>query len=145
MRSGGDIGQPIADIDSCRAACRQNPSCVAITMYKKLGSCQLKSHGRTAPHSDWYSEAKAEYSSPLAETKWLVLPDYYISDGGSALTQVYWTLPECRAACEALSTCIAITQNEQSNECFLKSQADVYPHEHWHTEVRQDFKHLIKI
>lgn len=139
VNAGGDIGAPFASIDECRAACEKTEECRSITMYKKMGHCTMKTHARISTHSDWYSELKESQDSP-----WLVVPDTYISGGDDATIIAYYTLPECRAACLKFPNCVAITQNENSNECFLKTKAEIFPHQSWHTEVLKQHAHLIR-
>lgn len=137
----GDIGGLVTNLEECRAACAASPECQGITIFKLNGYCNMKSHQSTEAHNDWYTELKTEH---VVANDWVVVPDSYISGGGDVHEKTFWDLPSCRQACMDTPDCMAITQNENSNECYLKMKVDIHPHVHWHTEVLSQHKALIK-
>lgn len=137
IHGGQDIGRTMTDLNECRKKCLEDEKCVGVTMYKVTGHCNMKAHTKVSVHSDWYTEIKIENK---VKEDWIVIPDTYIGGQTGNIKnakgkKVYYDLETCRRACQEVAECVAITQNEQSGQCFLKGEIDIHAHPHWNTEV----------
>jgi hypothetical protein len=143
LAAGDDLGEPFSNLDDCRASCMELATCAGITMYARSGICQMKSKQRLEGHDDWHTEIKSHYIGHNVED-WIEVPDSFISGGMDATDATFFDLTECRKACKKDHRCLAITLNEETEECFLKNKIDIHPHERWHTEVKDTFKPLLE-
>ena len=71
------------------------------------------------------------------------MPDSYIGGKGGNLGNSFFDLAKCRQACQENPSCLAITLDERSSECYLKDKVDINEHELWHTEVKVAFESLV--